>query len=80
MRIVGETPCRVLRAEHTCGGPVFGRLTAGCPRCDELSAGAEPVRWTTGRRSDDDARRAAEIRAHDCRVSRCGTVCTFGEW
>lgn len=21
---------------HTCNGPVFGRLTAGCPRCDEL--------------------------------------------
>lgn len=29
--------------QHTCnngGRPVFGRLTAGCPRCDELKAGA----------------------------------------
>jgi hypothetical protein len=25
--------------QHTCGGPKFGRLTAGCPRCDELANG-----------------------------------------
>jgi hypothetical protein len=25
---------------HTCGGPKFGRKTPGCPRCDELLAGA----------------------------------------
>ncbi|MFE2693651.1 hypothetical protein [Streptomyces mirabilis] len=36
---------------HTCGGPVFGRLTDGCPRCDELSAGAEPVQFSD--RTDD---------------------------
>ena len=40
-----ETPMR----EHTCGGPSFGRLTAGCPRCDDLQAGADPVSW--GRRT-----------------------------
>lgn len=39
------------RTQHTCGGPKFGRLTAGCPRCDELRAGAEPVRC--GARDDD---------------------------
>jgi hypothetical protein len=32
--------------KHTCGGPHFGRLTPGCPRCDELSRGAKPVRWS----------------------------------
>jgi len=26
--------------QHTCGGPTFGRKTPGCPRCDELLAGA----------------------------------------
>ena len=29
--------------KHTCGGPAFGRKTPGCPRCDELIAGAAPV-------------------------------------
>lgn len=28
------------QTQHTCGGPVFGRLTPGCPRCRELRAGA----------------------------------------
>lgn len=68
---------------HTCGGPVFGRLTDGCPRCDELKAGAAPVQWSTSRSERDrqDAlARAAEIRAHDCKTSRCGIVCTFGQW
>src|ERR1019366_2339401 len=59
--------------KHTCGGPVFGKKTPGCPRCDELLAGAEPVRWAMTRQQDD-AQRAAEIRAHDCTVSRCAVV------
>ena len=29
-------------AKHNCGGVVFGQKTPGCPRCDELLAGAEP--------------------------------------
>ena len=65
--------------KHTCGGPVFGRLNPGCARCDELLAGAQPVRWGTTHRQDD-ARRAAEIRAHDCAASRCGPVCTAFDW
>ena len=66
--------------KHTCGGPVFGRKTPGCPRCDELLAGAEPVQWNISRRRDDDAERAAAIRAHDCAQSRCGVVCTAFDW
>jgi len=31
-------------AVHTCGGPIFGRLTDGCPRCDQLKGGAKPKR------------------------------------
>jgi len=69
--------------KHTCGGPAFGRKTPGCPRCDELLAGAEPVRWAMTRKQDDE-RRAAEIRAHfdgqRHRSGGCGPVCTFGDW
>jgi hypothetical protein len=64
--------------KHTCGGPKFGRLTAGCPRCDELKAGAAPVQWRSVQ-AQADAQRLAEIRAHDCRLSGCGPVCTFGD-
>ena len=40
-------------ARHTCNngdGPHFGRRTAGCPRCDELTAGAAPREWSGSRR------------------------------
>lgn len=43
------TSDRPRTTRHTCGGPVFGRKTPGCPRCDELLAGAEPVRWNNNR-------------------------------
>lgn len=33
------------QARHSCGGPSFGRLTAGCARCDELASGASPRTW-----------------------------------
>ena len=58
---------------------VFGRKVDGCPRCEELKAGAEPVKWAPSRR-EQDAQRAAEIRAHDCKKSGCSIVCTFGDW
>ena len=66
--------------QHTCGGPVFGRKTPGCPRCDELLAGAKPVQWSTTRRAREDAQLARHIRAHSCRLSGCGPVCTAFEW
>ncbi|MFI6981539.1 hypothetical protein ACIBSV_23490 [Embleya sp. NPDC050154] len=69
--------------KHTCNdgrGPVFGRKTPNCPRCDELANGAAPVKWTWTSRRDDDARRAAEIRNHNCRTSGCSVICTFGDW
>ena len=73
--------------QHTCGGPAFGRRTPGCPRCDELAAGAAPVRWRNTRR-DDDAQRCRDIAAHVASARHtnpahplwCGPVCTFGEW
>jgi hypothetical protein len=65
--------------KHT-HGPNFGRHVDGCPRCAELTAGAEPVRWQRSRRQADEAARIAEIRAHDCRTAGCSVVCTFGDW
>jgi len=55
-----------------------------CPRCDELAAGAAPrVGWGQSR-AQQDAMRAAEIRAHFAsdkhRAGGCGLVCTFGDW
>lgn len=70
-----------MTTKHTCNNgrnPVFGRKTPGCPRCDELLAGAAAVVWRS--RAAEEARHVAEIRAHDCRKAHCGPVCTFGEW
>lgn len=42
--------------KHTCNdgaGPHFGKKTAGCPRCDELSAGAAPRAWS-GRAAEEN--------------------------
>jgi len=72
-----------ITTKHTCGGPVFGQKTPGCPRCDELLGGAAPVQWARSRR-DEDRIRSQEIAAHFAsdrhRTGGCGTVCTFGEW
>lgn len=57
----------------------FGRKVAGCPRCTELANGA-PVRAWRNYRAESDAQRVREIRAHDCKRSGCGPVCTFGDW
>jgi hypothetical protein len=59
---------------HTCNngeGPYFGRLTDGCPRCEELKAGAEPVHW----------HRAPQYpyQPHAC-TDRCMPVCTANDW
>jgi hypothetical protein len=58
---------------------VFGRKVDGCPRCAELLAGAPVIRWAPSRQQQD-ARRVAEVRAHNCVASNCGPVCTFGDW
>lgn len=58
---------------HTCNdgqGPYFGRLTDGCPRCEELKDGAAPVQW----------RRPQETyQPHEC-TERCAPVCTANDW
>ena len=58
--------------KHTCNGgegPHFGRLTGGCPRCEELKAGAKPVRW----------QRTAPREPHHC-TEACGPICTADDW
>jgi hypothetical protein len=72
---------------HTCNdgaGPAFGRKTRGCPRCDELLGGAEPVRWAGVSKREQERRQLAEIEAHFGSVKHrsggCGPVCTFGDW
>ena len=74
-----------MTTSHTCGGPVFGRKTAGCPRCDELLAGAAPVVWNIRNRQQEQAATLASIKAHFAPGSphsrgACGPVCTFGDW
>lgn len=75
-----------MTTKHTCNGdrpPAFGRKTRGCPRCDELLAGAAPITWRPSR-AQQDAQRCAEIdahfRSHRHTSGGCGPVCTFGEW
>lgn len=50
----------------------FGKKVDGCPRCEELKAGAAPTTWNI------KAKQPAY--KHDCKVNRCGVVCTYGEW
>ncbi|RBM05656.1 hypothetical protein [Streptomyces sp. PT12] len=71
--------------KHT-HGPNFGKKVDGCPRCDELKAGAEPVRqeWRGQAARDEEMRR----RSHEAHFApggphatgQCGPVCTFGDW
>jgi hypothetical protein len=73
-----------MTTKHTCGGPAFGRKTPGCPRCDELLAGAAPVVQAWRKRETNDQRQVRELREHFTstrhRSGGCGPVCTFGEW
>ena len=60
----------------------FGRKDLRCPRCVELAHGSTPRARFNGRltRADQDALRVRANRMHDCTKSRCGVVCTFGDW
>jgi len=60
----------------------FGRRVADCPRCLELDQGAAPIaRFTPAYPNAQDQRARIEaIRAHSCKASRCGPVCTAFDW
>jgi len=69
--------------KHTCNGgegPTFGRKTAGCPRCDELLAGAKPVQWGASVKAMQTTATLHAIRTHDCRASGCGPICVKFDW
>jgi len=76
-----------MATQHT-HRPNFGRRVDDCPRCAELAAGAEPIRWAPTRQQreqQDDAQRAEAIREHFApngphSTANCGPVCTFGDW
>ena len=72
----GKAEVPKAEAAHSCGGPVFGRLTPGCRRCDELLAGAAP-RQGWSRRSRYDGQGSGR---HSCQDSNCGPICTWGDW
>lgn len=51
----------------------FGKYSpiGDCPRCDELRNGAAPRKgWF---------RKVEPVRPHDCKLSRCGPICTHGD-
>ncbi|MFE9855547.1 hypothetical protein [Streptomyces sp. NPDC005780] len=65
--------------------PNFGKKVDGCPRCDELKAGATPVSWNIRNDVRLDEQRRDSINAHFAPGSshargECGPVCTFGDW
>lgn len=67
---------------NACCTMAFGRYSTpgACARCDELRAGAAPRKSWHGDYKARQARETAHIRNHDCKVSRCAIVCTFGDW
>lgn len=67
--------------KHTHGAN-FGKIVEGCPRCSEIKSGTgEPVvKWSMSASKRSDAQRSMEIRNHNCVTSRCGVVCTFGDY
>jgi hypothetical protein len=68
--------------------PNFGKKVDGCPRCDELKAGAEPVGWNRPRNERERTGgypTSREVTSHFAPNSphargECGPVCTFGDW
>lgn len=68
---------------HTCNsgdGPYFGRKTPGCPRCDELLNGADPVKSWNYHKDRWAAQHLEALKHHDCVKSNCSVICTFGDW
>lgn len=63
---------------------IFGRKVEGCPRCEELKAGAPARAWGNQVKFQKDAQASHAIAdhfaSHKHRSGGCGPVCTFGEW
>ena len=63
---------------------VFKNYDKQCPRCLELSNGAEPRKGWGPSRRELDLRVSTEIHSHFSSQKHltggCGVVCTYGEW
>jgi hypothetical protein len=66
---------------------VFKRYDATCERCKELSQGAKPRQWNMSvnyqmRVGKGPAYEAfvRALKAHNCKDSKCGSVCTAFDW
>ena len=59
---------------------VFSRYDATCPRCQELAAGMAPREGWGDRKRQDYERFLRDLKAHDCKKSGCGPVCTAFDW
>jgi hypothetical protein len=60
----------------------FGRKDPSCARCVELLNGAAPrqLGYRPRDRKAEDLALSQAIRAHDCKRSGCGVVCTAFQW
>lgn len=59
----------------------FGRKDPTCPRCQELLAGAQPIKWAWAEQAKKDRARAAFHVPHRCIPGRCSPVCcTHGDY
>ena len=58
----------------------FGRRVVGCPRCEELEAGAPARKGWGQRQREQDQQRSRAIAAHQCSLATCGQVCTRFDW
>jgi hypothetical protein len=59
---------------------VFKNYDLSCKRCVELSTGSKPRTGWGDHKREMEAQEIRAIRAHDCKASNCGPVCTFGDW
>ena len=66
---------RIVAAARTGPDVTVGGVPVPSPR----PAPRRPLRFSLSP-AEEDARRSAAIRAHDCTRSGCGPVCTFGDW
>lgn len=57
----------------------WGRKDPQCPRCQDLLNGARPIVWNSSKK-DRDLAFSRSLKSHNCTVSNCGPICTFGDW
>jgi len=59
---------------------VFKNYDKECPRCQELASGSAPRQGWGDFKRRMEAQSITAIKAHNCVVSHCSIVCTFGDW